>query len=372
MAAKLKEKIKTYISLPARIAFILFFIALPVHVISSFSKPFADFFNRYVSFLVRGFLAKLTNWIPFSLGEALVISIPVLIVVLFAVCMGLINKDVVSGNRAVFNLLAVIVLMYSIFALSFGVAYNTSTLDKKIGLERREVSAEELYYTATVLQNKIEEDIDSITFNRDGSSVMPYSIHDLSRKVNDAYDKIYDKYKFISPLDSEIKCIALSDYLTYTHISGIYTYYTGEANLNLNFPDYVLPYTVAHELAHQRGIAREEEANFVAFLVCIESDDPYIRYSAYQNVYEYVLSAMSETDSDLYDKLIVNLDSRMRNEMIAYNQFFSKYRNSTASKVSEKVNDVYLKSQGEEQGSRSYNLVVDLAVAYYADKDSIY
>ncbi|MBQ7500935.1 MAG: DUF3810 domain-containing protein [Clostridia bacterium] len=372
MSVNIKGKIKRNVSLPAKIVFVIFIAALAAHIISAVSEPFADFFNRNISSLLRGFLAKLTNWLPFSLGEALVISLPVIIISVFALCMKLIGKDEVSGNRTVVNLFAVVLLMYSIFAISFGVAYNTSTLDKKLGLDRKEVTAQEIYYTATVVQNEIEKDIDDVRFTAGGSSVMPYSINELSRKINEAYKKVYDKYTFISPLNSNIKCIALSDLLTYTHISGLYTYYTGEANLNLNFPEYVLPYTVAHELAHQRGIAREEEANFVAFLVCMESDDPYIRYSAYQNVYEYLLGAMSEADSDLYDKLIVGLNTKMRGEMVAYNRFFEKYRNSTASKVSGAVNDMYLKSQGEKHGAKSYNLVVDLAVAYYAQYEDIY
>lgn len=93
-------------------------------------------------------------------------------------------------------------------------------------------------------------------------------------------------------MDTKIKQIAVSKLMTYTHIAGVYTYYTGEANLNTNFPSYTLPYTAAHELSHQRGTAREDEANFLAFLVCMESDDEYIKYSGYLNLFEYVAGAL--------------------------------------------------------------------------------
>ena len=139
--------------------------------------------------------------------------------------------------------------------------------------------------------------------------------------------------------------------------------FTGEANVNVNFPDYVIPFTAAHELAHQRGIAREDEANFVAFLVCTASDDPYIRYSGYLNMYEYVSSALYTASKSYYSEMRNSLDMRIRNEMIAYNKFFDKYRETVVSNVSEAVNNSYLLIQGTP-GTKSYGMVVDLAVAY--------
>ena len=55
-------------------------------------------------------------------------------------------------------------------------------------------------------------------------------------------------------------------------------------------------------------------------------------------------------------------------EMKAYSKFFDKYRENIAEKVSEKVNDSFLTINGTE-GTKSYGMVVDLAVAYYKDID---
>jgi hypothetical protein len=152
--------------------------------------------------------------------------------------------------------------------------------------------------------------------------------------------------------------------MSYTHITGVYTFFTGEANINVAFPDYTLPYTAAHELAHQRGIAREDEANFLAFLVCIGSEDAYIRYSAYVNLYEYVASALASADRTLYAKAASTLPTLAVTEQRAYANFFEKYRDSTASEVSETVNNTFLVIHGTE-GTKSYGMVVDLCVAYY-------
>jgi hypothetical protein len=147
-------------------------------------------------------------------------------------------------------------------------------------------------------------------------------------------------------------------------ITGIYSFFTGEANVNVEYPHYTLPFTAAHEMAHQRGIARENEANFIAFLVCIRSDDPYLRYSGYLNLYEYVASALYRADPQLYNDARSRLVTPVRQELRAYSTFFDKYRESTVSEVSGAINNSYLQLQGTE-GTRSYGLVVDLAVAYY-------
>ena len=105
----------------------------------------------------------------------------------------------------------------------------------------------------------------------------------------------------------------------------------------------------------------------MAFLACIESDDPYIRYSGYMSVYEYVLSALYKADKKLYNSAINSCSTFLYNEMLAYNKFFDKYENNVAATVSGSVNNGFLQSQGQSAGVRSYGMVVDLAVAYYKD-----
>ena len=196
---------------------------------------------------------------------------------------------------------------------------------------------------------------------------MPYSHSEMNQKLLAAYERFSESYAFIQTFSSSVKSVMLSHPMSYTHITGVYTFFTGEANINVNFPDYTIPFTAAHELAHQRGIAREDEANFVAFLVCTASDDPYIRYSGYLNLYEYVASALYSADRMLYTQSYTALPTEVRAERTAYIQFFEKYSENLAANVSESVNNAYLQSLGAEAGTKSYGLVVDLAVAYYRD-----
>jgi hypothetical protein len=64
------------------------------------------------------------------------------------------------------------------------------------------------------------------------------------------------------------------------------------------------------------------------------------------------------------EAVLDTVDYQMRGELIAYSEFFDRYRETVVSEVSGAINDTYLKLQGTE-GSKSYGRVVDLAVAWY-------
>ena len=332
------------------------------------SARFADFFQRYIGSFVRGVLAHLTSWIPFSFAEFLLLLLPAIVVML--TIFGVRNYADSWREVGIYcaSLLSVIALVFSVFTLGFAPGYRGTTLDQKLGLTRRDVSAEELYETAMILSAELNAAAGEIVYSEDTNfSVMPYGYTELSDRLNDAYALACDDYAFLPRLRSRIKPVMLSKAMSYTHITGVYTFFTGEANLNVDFPDYTLPFTAAHELSHQRGVAREDEANFMAFLVCLKSEDAYIRYSGYLNLYEYVASALYSASPELYWQVYATVPGRVRAEMRAYSDFFDQYRDSVASEVTEVVNDTFLTIQGTE-GTKSYGMVVDLAVAYFCDR----
>ncbi len=329
------------------------------------STTFADWFNNTISRGCRRLLSALTVWFPFSLAELLLILSPFLI----AFLVFRIVRALKTGKKAVLNLagrvLSIVCLVGILFVWCFAPGYYAPTLDQKLGLERKKISAEELYRTACILIEQINPISETLLFNESGSSVMPYSYPELNRKLMSAYKTYTQGSDYPDHFYSRIKTVALSEPMCYTHITGVYTFFTGEANVNIAYPDYCTPYTAAHELAHQRGVAREDEANFVAFLVCLSSDDPYIRYSGLLNVYEYVASALYSADKTLYREAFATLSENAVREERAFSAFFERYRENVAATVSEKTNNAYLQSQGTREGTRSYNMVVDLTVAYY-------
>ena len=357
---------KTKMKVP-KFAYVLFGISIlsaVLYVIAINSTAFADFFNRYISSLLRGILALITNILPLSFAELLIIFSPI---ILFFIIRFAIKKFSASWHDVgIFcvSVLSVISLLFSVFVFAFGMGYHNYELDKKLELDKKEVSAKELAQTAEWLIGEVNASLDRVEFKEKSSSISPHSIRETNNILLDSYSKLSEEYEFLPKLTSYVKPVMLSEPMTYTHISGVYTYFTGEANVNTNAPDYSIPYTIAHELAHQRGIAREDEANFIAFLVCINTEDSYIRYCGYMNLCEYVLNALYGADYELWEESFKKLDSRAAYEMRAYNEFYEKYRGNVVGEISGAINDAYLQANGTE-GTKSYGLVVDLAVAYY-------
>ena len=348
------------------ICFILAGVSAILYFAFTKSAVFADWFNQTISPIGRRLLSYLTVWLPFSVAEWLIILIPVLVIALTVIGWRLCAVSRQAVIRFIAKLLSVVCAVWIIFVWNFAPAYYGSTLDRKLGLDRQEVSADELYQTALILSIQLDNLVDELVFPSDtASSVMPYSYGEMNQKLMDAYKSYTKEHDFPDHFYSRVKPIMLSEPMSYTHITGVYSFFTGEANINVNFPDYTIPYTAAHELAHQRGVGREDEANMVAFLVCMESNDPYIRYSALLNVYEYVASALYTADRELYVAVTQRLPSQIRQEQRAYSEFFDQYRENTVAEISEATNNAYLQSQGAKEGTRSYNMVVDLTVAYY-------
>ncbi len=341
-------------------------VCVGVYIAIRRSTAFADWFNRTVSAGMRMILSYLTGWIPFSVGEMIIWLIPLL---LFLILFHAIRHRCGSWRAvAVYigMMLSVVSLLFSLFVLTFSAGYRARPLSEKLGLEQKKVSVTELYDTALILVDAINDETDDVLFYTQDFSMMPYTFAEMNRKLADAYEKFEKTHDFLPHAYSRVKPVAISEVMSHMHITGVYSFFTGEANVNVGFPDYTLPSTAAHELAHARGMAREDEANFLSFLVCIGSDDPYIRYSGYLMAYEYVADALWSADHDLYYKVVERLNREVIYEMQAYREFFKQYEDTVVSNISSSINDSYLQSQGTP-GTKSYGMVVDLVVAYYRE-----
>ncbi len=346
----------------------VFGCSLAVYITARFSPAFAEWWTRYPSQWMRGLLAAVTDPIPFSLAEmVLILLIPCAVLYMLVSNKYICSEDPKKYYRCLRPLLVIILVLASTFFGVFGPCYFRNTLDQNLNMDKKDVTAPELKYTA----ERVIEEINalSVTTDPSGATVLTGGYEELIKEIKTSFEDYCSRNDYISWFDSDPKLISLSPVMTYTHISGLYSFFTGEANINFNYPDFVIPFTVAHEMAHQRGIAREDEANFVAFLVCINSENDYVRYSGLFNMLEYLLSALNKADGNLYKEFVKeSITPGIRAELVAYSEFFKKYSDSTASQVVGSINNSYLESQGQKAGSASYGLVVDLAVAYYKNK----
>jgi len=167
-----------------------------------------------------------------------------------------------------------------------------------------------------------------------------------------------------------------------TGYTGIYFALTGESNINVKAPACLMPATVAHEMAHQRGVFSEDEANFVGILACVTSGYPVYEYSGYLMGLVYLRNALFFADfqawADIGDSLSFYVSRDLQENYDFWQSqktvetgvdFFDNVFTAVTESVSntvETVYDGYLKAQNQELGVRSYGACVDLLVEYYS------
>ena len=126
-----------------------------------------------------------------------------------------------------------------------------------------------------------------------------------------------------------------------------------------------MPFTMCHEMAHRMCIAREDDANFAAFLACEANEKVEYRYSGYFMAFRYCYNALASVDSAAAGAIKAECSQQMLRDLEAYDKFFRDNRDDSATRLADNVNDAYLKASGDEKGIASYGAVCDQLVNWY-------
>lgn len=358
----------------------LFVLGFLLNIISSkFPSIVEKYYSNGINIYIVKFLSKVSSIVPFSLFE-MIIYIFILVIIVFIVYSIFYiikkNKNILSYiKNSILNIISIAGIIYFLFIVLWGINYNRLSLETSLienynkthnkSIDKVEYDKEDLNNLYKFLIEKCNETRKFVL--EDENNVMKYNgdYKEVLSKSTDAYEHVnilnLDKRgKYATP-----KPILNSKLLCYTGITGIYSPFTGEANVNIAVPDIYLPFTILHEMAHQRGISSEDEANFLAYIGCINNKNFDFRYSGYIMALKYTSSAMASIDYNNYKNLNKNLSTNVLNDLKNSSEFWKQY-DGKVSEASDKMNNTYLKSNGVKEGSESYGKVVDLLLTYYS------
>jgi hypothetical protein len=124
---------------------------------------------------------------------------------------------------------------------------------------------------------------------------------------------------------------------------------------------------IAHEKAHQMGYTSEAEANFLAYIVCINSEDTLCKYSGYFQILGYFFGTL-RTDVNKHARYYNLLSTGVQLDLAAVQQRWKSHR-GIISTITDKGYDLYLKANNVEGGIENYSLVVDLLIRFYQNHD---
>lgn len=263
------------------------------------------------------------------------------------------------------TLCCVVGVGYFLFTLFCGLNYHRVTFADQSGLEVRPSSVEELaalYQELVETANNVRQQVIS---NHLGEMVLSQdSYHEAGALAAQAMHRLSERYPFLKGFTPRAKPVKLSRLMSVIDITGIYIPFTFEGNVNVDVPDYYIPFSMIHELAHFKGFMREDEANFIAHLGCREMDDPAFQYSGTVLALIHSGNALYRVDPDLYFSLSAQLSEEVRRDFAAGSAYWQQFEGPVA-EAAGKINDSYLKANRQVEGVQSYGRMVDLLLADY-------
>lgn len=266
--------------------------------------------------------------------------------------------------RLVTSVIGILSIAFFLYAMLCGLNYYRLTFAQNEGFDVRESTTQELVDLCDGLATELNttraelgDDMQAHIDERGGFA--GYAVRSV-----DEMKTIAEQYPTLErPVYSQPKPVTLfSQLMSYGDITGMYFAFTVESNINTLPPFYTIPATMGHELAHQCGYMREDEANFIAYLACKQSGDALIRYSGYSLAYSYALSALAQTDEDAARAVSAQLSDEVRADRMESMEFWAEYEGPFRT-FAQQANDAYLKANDQLDGTQSYGRMVDLLLA---------
>lgn len=348
---------------------------LPVSIILIITAKLSSFFSEQIYALhfykwISQIISSITGIVPFSLGEILVIAAPIVaLIIIFRFVFLLIMEKKGRKERLIrgfINLLCTFSVILFLFIVLAGINYYRYPFTYYSKLEIRNSSVNELYTLTKSLAEQANELRAQVkTTDENGIFKLSEDKYKLASEAKQAFASLAKEYPVLAGNYGAAKPVLFSDVMSNTEITGMFFPFTMEANVNVDIPDYSIPATMLHEMAHQRGFMREDEANFIAYLAGMKSDDIELKYSSTMLALAVSENALYDQDYSRYTQVSDMYSEGVQKDIQANSEYWQKYDNTVVSAVSDKINDTYLKANSQSDGVQSYGRMLDLLLAEY-------
>jgi len=336
-----------------------------------------------VSAPVRGALGLFSSIYPFSLMEVFCTAAG------FWLIYYIVRSIIVTTRRReklkilskrLLTVMVVILYVWSLFCWLWNSGYHAPGFAGKNGFAGDGVTLEALTGVTRLFAEKSNELALMVKRNDDGRYIEDR--REMLNASTEIFQNIADRFPGLSGRLYRPKTMMFSWLMSRTGYTGIYFALTGESNINSQEPGFMMPATVAHELAHQRGVFAEDEANFVGIAACVTSGNPVYEYAGYLRGLMYLMSALHGADYETWIEISGSLRFEVISDWQENSDFWESQRRVetgvefldnilttvtvTVSDAVDTVYDGYLKSQNQELGIKSYGACVNLLVEYFA------
>ena len=341
-----------------------------------------------ISAPIREFLARITSLYPFSMMEVLIIAVIIGLIfyIVKSISVSLHRRGTwkILGKR----LLPIVIIaayLWGIFCWLWNVGYHAPGFAERNGFTGYGVNTQNLTEVSKVFAQRANEL--SLLVDRDANGRYVGNRSQIFADSLYVFENISREFPCLEGRLFRPKPMMFSWLMSRTGYSGIYFALTGEANINVMPPYILMPATVMHEHAHHLGVFAEDEANFVAIITGITSDNLVFQYAGYLKGLMYLLPALQTVDHDAWQEISNTLYEEVRRDWNEVFEFWQSQRtvnvgvdiidnvltavNDAMRDTVDFVYDAFLRAHDQELGLMSYGACVDLIIEYFVTRDLI-
>ena len=284
-------------------------------------------------------------------------------------------------SKRLLTVLVVVFYIWSMYCWLWNCGYFAPGFAESNGFSSAGVSVADLTTVTKLFAEKANEF--SLLVKRDQDGRYSEDRREFTAASTDIYGNIASEYPCLEGrLYSPKPMLLYSWLMSRTGYTGIYFALTGESNINTQAPGFLMPATIAHELAHQRGVFAEDEANFVGIAACLTSGNVVYEYAGWLMGLMYLSNALSHADVEAWLDVTSGFSAEVRLDWQENHDFWQSQKTvdtgiefvsnllttvtETVSGAVDTVYDGYLRSQNQTLGLKSYGACVDLLVEYFS------
>lgn len=357
-----KNRIKKRILIP----WILLAASVLLTVAAVYVNGFADWHVKYIYPMLTGTMGRVFGMIPTSVAEIGLYLFALFLVIGFLYILLSIfhrNWNGYRTKKTAVVLLWIVSVLAFLYVINCGINYRATSFADQSGIRPREYTIDELKRVCLWLTEQVQDMDPGVTRDENGEMVFTT---DAGKNAVRAMQELGQEYHGLKGYYPEPKTLIFPEFLSVQSLTGVYSPFTVEANYNSEMTEYNIPFTMCHELSHLKGFMQEQEANFIAWLACSRSDVAEFRYSASLSAWLYATNQLWNYDRAAYSEFYSMLPENAKTDLKKNDEFWAGYEGKIA-EVSNKINDAYLKSNGQENGVKSYDKMVDMLVVYVLD-----
>jgi len=305
----------------------------------------------------------LFGWLPFSLGDLIYgFFILVILIKTWQLIRTIFKK---KFNRQYFlsglkQIIFFFLFVYVFFYLLWGLNYSRKGIAKQLDLKMSTYNLAELDTLTGILEERLNH-YAALVESRQRDSF--YKKRNLFRESYLAYELGSLQYSFLKYKPRSIKPSLFSYAGNVLGFEGYYNPFSGEGQVNTTIPVFMQPFVACHEIGHQVGYGKENEANFAGFLACRLHPSPVFRYSVYFDMYNYTINELYRSDSAKAKKYFDALHPQVKKDYLEMRTFFRKYKNPIEPVITWFYGK-YLEANNQPAGKRTYSEVISFLIAY--------